>query len=103
MFHQTIIRPRYRAHSCTTHDFKEPNLTQEQRIYQYYRTGVECLNRGRRADAALMAAAIRCYDPTHRLAVALRAALAGERREHDDADDDTGAHIDSARSFIRWQ
>lgn len=79
-------------------------MTKEQRIYHYYRTGVECLNRGRRADAALMAAAIRCYDPTHRLAVALRAALAGVRREHDDADDDAvGTGIDSARSFIRWQ
>lgn len=64
-------------------------MTQEQRIYYYYRTGVECLNRGRRADAALMAAAIRCFDPTHRLAIALRAALAGTQHEHDDADDDT--------------
>lgn len=79
-------------------------MTQEQRIYQYYRTGVECLNRGRRADAALMAAAIRCYDPTHRLAIALRAALAGARREHEDVDDDaTGSAPDAARGFIRWQ
>jgi len=31
-------------------------MTKEQRIYYYYRTGVECLNRGRRADAALMVA-----------------------------------------------
>lgn len=66
-------------------------MTQEQRIYYYYRTGVECLNRGRRADAALMAAAIRRYDPTHRLAIALRAALAGIPHEHDDADADDDA------------
>jgi len=79
-------------------------MTQEQRIYYYYRTGVECLNRGRRADAALMAAAIRRYDPTHRLAVALRAALAGARPEHDDVDDDAiGAGTDATRGFIRWQ
>lgn len=79
-------------------------MTQEQRIYHYYRTGVECLNRGRRADAALMAAAIRCYDPTHRLAIALRAALAGTRRERDDVDDDAmGSDTDVARGFIRWQ
>ena len=79
-------------------------MTQEQRIYYYYRTGMECLNRGRRADAALMAAAIRCYDPTHRLAVALRAALAGTRREHDEVDDDgVVASADATRGFVGWQ
>lgn len=79
-------------------------MTKEQRIYHYYRTGVECLNRGRRADAALMAAAIRCYDPTHRLAIALRAALAGAHRERDDVDDDAiESDTEATRGFMRWQ
>lgn len=76
-------------------------MTQEQRIYHYYRTGVECLNRGRRADAMLMAAAISRYDPTHRLAIALRAALIGAQRERDDVDDDPiGSDTDTGRGFI---
>lgn len=82
-------------------------MTNEQRIKQYYRTGLRCFHTGHRADAALMVAAIRCYDPMHPLAARLRAALTGGRHDIDEADDmslreeNDGADID--RSFIRWR
>lgn len=50
-------------------------MTQEQRIALYYRVGRQCLDTGRPADAALMSAAIRCFDPKHPLDARLRAEL----------------------------
>lgn len=82
-------------------------MTKEQRIQQYYRTGLRCLHAGHRADAALMVAAIRCYDPMHPLAARLRAALTGADHDPNGADDATlwedGDGTDIDRSFIRWR
>lgn len=82
-------------------------MTNEQRIKQYYRTGLTCFQAGRRADAALMVAAIRCYDPMHPLAARLRAALTGGRYDPDEADDMTlweeSDEADIDRSFIHWR
>lgn len=50
-------------------------MTKEQCIEQYYRTGLWCFKAGRRADARLMIAAIRCFDPIHPMAVHLHALL----------------------------
>lgn len=50
-------------------------MTKEQCIEQYYRTGLRCFKTGRRADARLMIAAIRCFDPIHPMAVHLHALL----------------------------
>lgn len=83
-------------------------MTKEQRIQHYYRTGLSCFHAGRRADAALMVAAIRCFEPRHPLAARLRAVLA--RGDYaaiaaDDAaatwQDDDEADIN--RSFVRWR
>lgn len=82
-------------------------MTNEQRIKQYYRTGLSCFHAGRRADAALMVAAIRCYDPMHPLAARLRAALTGNHRDSDGTDDATAwsdnDDADINRSFVRWR
>lgn len=82
-------------------------MTNEQRIKQYYRTGLSCFHAGRRADAALMVAAIRCYDPMHPLAAHLRAALTGGHHDIVEADDMTlweeNDEADIDRSFIRWR
>jgi hypothetical protein len=55
-------------------------MTKEQNIEQYYRTGLWCFKTGRRVDARLMIAAIRCFDPIHPLAVHLHALL-GPRKD----------------------
>lgn len=82
-------------------------MTKEQRIEHYYRTGLSCFHAGRRADAALMIAAIRCFDPQHPLAARLRAVLArgdyaaveaGDAKRWQDGD-----AIDIGRSFVRWR
>lgn len=82
-------------------------MTNEHRIRQYYQTGLSCFHAGRRADAALMLAAIRCYDPMHPLAARLRAALTGGRHDIAEADDMTlweeNDEADIDRSFVRWR
>lgn len=82
-------------------------MTKEQRIQQYYRTGLWCFDAGRRADAALMVAAIRCHDPEHPLAARLRAALTRDHHDPDDADDiRSGEDTENAaagRGFVRWR
>lgn len=62
-------------------------MTHEKRIAQYYRTGLWLFHSGRRADASLMIAAIRRYNPSHPLAARLRVALDGGKRAGGDRDD----------------
>jgi len=71
-------------------------MTQEQRIAQYYRTGVWFFHAGRRADAALMAAVIRRCNPNHPLAVRLRGML-NANAESDDTEDETNPNEGFAR------
>lgn len=81
-------------------------MTQEQRIAQYYRTGLWFFHAGRRADAAPMVAVIRRYNPTHPLAARLRAALSGSQdnpADVEDTDRGDGDDTDLYRSFIRWR
>lgn len=78
-------------------------MTQEQRIAQYYRTGLRLFHAGRRADAALMLAAIRRYDPAHPLAARLRAVLDGGRQRHDGDGACGGDDVDRNRGFVRWR
>lgn len=118
-FHETIIPLRYgarlvRASAGTTArdptiatERKEKAMTKEQRIHQYYRTGLWCFHAGRRADAALMLAAIRSQDPAHPLAARLRAALARGQEDARRADDaelwEDAAEACAQRSFVRWR
>ena len=79
-------------------------MTNEQRIKQYYRTGLSCFHAGRRADAALMVAAIRCYDPMHPLAAHIRAALTGGQHDANEAADaEDTEETRGNRSFVRWR
>lgn len=55
-------------------------MTKKQCIERYYRTGLWCFRAGRRVDARLMIAAIRCFDPIHPMAVHLHTLL-GPRKE----------------------
>lgn len=78
-------------------------MTQEERIAQYYRTGLWLFHSGRRADASLMIAAIRRYNPSHPLAARLRVALDGGDRTHGDRDDAIrwDDEAEGQRGFVR--
>lgn len=82
-------------------------MTKEQRIQHYYRTGLSCFHAGRRADAALMVAAIRCFEPRHPLAARLRAVLTRGDYAAIEADDATTWQYDDEadinRGFVRWR
>ena len=77
-------------------------MTQEERIAQYYRMGLWFFHSGRRADAALMIAAIRRHNPTHPLATQLRIALDGGSHANGDETTRWDDDAEGEYSFVRW-